>query len=74
MRSEHIVLAALPLLNLSRTGIAYTESKDPRVHRRGDPPPDGSWGTLGMITPVQESIFSSANRLGLFEIVRGHDL
>lgn len=72
MRIEHIELESFEFLILERTGVVYYEAKDPRGHHRGFPTPDGSWGTLGKITPVPVVLISSVNRLRLFEIVRGH--
>lgn len=68
MMSEPIVVAALVLLNLSRTWVVYYEVKYPHVHRRGVAPPNGSSGPLGLLPPVPEALFSKVNRLRLFEV------
>lgn len=43
-------------VSLVRPGDVYYESKDPRVHRRGVSPPDGSRGPLGLRTLVPEAL------------------
>lgn len=72
MRSKHIVLTALAFFNLAISGGVYCDSKESRVYRGEFPIPDGSRGPLGLITLMSEALFSSVNRLGIFEIVRSH--
>lgn len=70
IRGEHILLATLALLTLTKTSIVmYYEAKDPRVTRRGFRVPHGMEEPVGLLTPVLEAFFSNVSRLGSFKIV-----
>lgn len=66
--------AEFAFLNLAMIGVKYYESKDPCVHHRGVPAPDGVKEPLRLISPVPEALFSNFNQLELSEIFRGYEL
>lgn len=66
--SEQILLATLVFLNLVMTVVVYYEAKDPRVHRRGVRAHDRLEGSVTLLTPMNEALFSKINRLELFKI------
>lgn len=70
MRSEQILLPTLVFLNLGMASVVHYEAKGPRVHCRGVRAPDSLEGLVCLLTLVLEALFSTVNRLELFEIVR----
>lgn len=57
MRSEHILLTTLALLNLTMIGVVYFEAKDPSVHRWEVQAPDEIQWPVNLLMPAPEGFF-----------------